>query len=105
MAAPEVADRGVEGVSMTIDFRKLLRDLLRGTLYDFDTVAAPVAIDAQGEAAASPPEELVAFVELLDEVLAVEMAVEPETRPSVLRELERLRQECLEAAGRPPGHL
>jgi hypothetical protein len=36
---------------MTVDYRKLLKDCIRGQRWDFDIPALPGAIDSHGEAA------------------------------------------------------
>ena len=70
-----------------INFRKLLKDTIRGQMLDFDVPALPAcAFDDDGEAVNSD-EELRLFFELLDE-LVVESGM---SNPMVLREIEKLR--------------
>jgi hypothetical protein len=67
-----------------IDYRKLLKDVIRGAVWDHDLPAAPAALDTSNETA-----ELTAFFQLLDEVL-VEQG---ETRAMVFREVEQMKRE------------
>jgi predicted house-cleaning noncanonical NTP pyrophosphatase (MazG superfamily) len=51
----------------------------------------PIALDEYGEATDSTREELALFFEIVDEI----MTAEGESRPSILREVAKLRQEHL----------
>jgi len=57
-----------------VDQRKLLKDLIRGMLWDRDEIALPGALDAHGKEAPLPPEESGLFCELVAEVLAEDAA-------------------------------
>ena len=74
---------------MTIDLRKLLKDTIRGAIVDYDIPPAPITLDAHGEVVECSREELELFFQLMDEV-AAELG---EQRPSILRELTKLRRE------------
>ena len=80
---------------MVIDCRKLLKDVVRGTICDFDIPAAPIALDERGEGIECSREELELFFQLVDE-LTVELDVR---RPFVLREITKLRQDYLGPGG------
>lgn len=79
---------------MTVDYKKLLRDVIRGAVYDYDLPATPAILDDSNET-----EELATFFQLLDEVLAEQGG---ETRPLVLREVEQMKHEA-GIAGSNPG--
>ena len=79
---------------MVVDYRKLLKDTIRGTICDFDIPAVPIAIDACGEAAECSREEFELFQ------LVAEVTVElDEQRPLILREVTKLRQDYLGSDG------
>jgi hypothetical protein len=73
-----------------LDYRKLLKDTIRGTICDFDIPAVPIAIDECGEAVGSSREEL----ELFSNSWTV-MAEHLDSRPSIARQIAKLREECL----------
>ena len=77
---------------MAVDHRKLLKDCIRGMVWDLDVPVPPAAIDAAGAADESTAEELELFWQLTSEVLAE--YPEPETRPMVLDGLAELKQSC-----------
>ena len=54
---------------MTIDYRKLLKDTIRGAVWDMDIPPLPGAIDEHGEETGCSPEELQAWLDLALEVL------------------------------------
>ena len=68
-----------------IDYKKLLKDTLRGQVWDFDLPAPPATLYTSNETA-----ELTAFFQLLDEVL-VEQG---ETRTLIFREVEHIKREA-----------
>jgi predicted RNase H-like HicB family nuclease len=74
-----------------IDYRKLLKDCIRGMRVDWEVPAVPLSVDARGEAIDSTREELELFFELVLEVVAEE----GERRPSVLRDIVELEREYL----------
>jgi hypothetical protein len=76
---------------MTVDYRKLLKDTIRGMIWAWDVPAVPGAVDADGEEAESMCQELEAFFDLVAEVVGEE----GESRSSVLREIARLESEYL----------
>jgi len=55
---------------MTVDYRKLLKDCIRGTIYDLDVPpSSPTPIDKDGEEISPTKKERRAFSEVMDEVL------------------------------------
>jgi hypothetical protein len=80
---------------MTVDYRKLLKDCVRGMIVDWDIPAVPLAIDANGEADNCTDEELELFFELVAEVVAEE----PENRQIILDDLAALERSYLGPAG------
>jgi hypothetical protein len=50
---------------VTIDYRKLLKDTIRGMIWAWDVPAAPGAVDADGEQTESSRAELEAFFDLV----------------------------------------
>ena len=73
-----------------IDYRKLLKDTIRGMIWEYDVPAVPGSTDGDGEGDCSP-EEYEAFFDLVAEVVGEE----GESRQIVLREIARLEQEYL----------
>ena len=69
-----------------IDYKKLLKDTLRGQVWDFDLPVLPATLDTSNETA-----ELTAFFQLLDEVLA---ELGGETRPILIHELAQMKREA-----------
>jgi hypothetical protein len=51
---------------MTVDYRRLLKDTIRGTIWDNDLPASPASLDAQGKPIATHPEALAVFWDLVD---------------------------------------
>jgi hypothetical protein len=82
---------------MSVDLSKFLKDVIRGTIVDFDIPAVPIALDERGEAIECSREELKLFFRLVDEVRA---ETGPDSRLSIAREIAALRQEHL-GANRP----
>ena len=80
---------------MTVDYRKLLKDCIRGMFTDWDIPTVPLAIDSDGEAISSTDEELKLFFDLVAEVCA-ERA---ESRQSVLADHAALEREYLGPIG------
>jgi hypothetical protein len=76
---------------MTVDYRKLLKDCIRGMVVDWNIPAVPLAIDADGEADSCTQEELELFFDLVAEVVAEQ----GEPRQFVLEELAALEREYL----------
>jgi hypothetical protein len=68
-----------------IDYRQLLKDCIRGQVWDFDIPALPSA-DPNRDVT---DEELRVYFAMIDEVLLEQ----GESRPSVFLEVERLKQE------------
>jgi hypothetical protein len=54
---------------MAIDYRKLLKDTIRGAVWDMDIPPLPGAVDEHGEETGCSPEELQVWLELALEVL------------------------------------
>jgi len=77
--------------ALTVDYRKLLRDTIRGMIWAWDVPAAPGAVDADGEETESSRAELEAFFDLVAEVVGET----GETRPEVLRDIAQLESEYL----------
>jgi hypothetical protein len=78
---------------MTVDLRKLLKDTIRGTMWEIDIPCAPGAVDENGDQIESSREELELFFDIVAEVLA-EWG---ETRPTVIAEIGALEREYLGA--------
>jgi len=76
---------------MHVDYRKLLKDTIRGMIWKWDVPAAPGAVDANGEETESSRAELEAFFDLVAEVVSEQ----GEPRPDVLRDIARLESEHL----------
>jgi hypothetical protein len=76
---------------MAVDHRKLLKDCIRGMIWDLDVPVPPAAIDVAGAADGSTAEELELFWQLTSEVLAEYL----ETRPMILSGLAELKQSCV----------
>jgi len=58
-----------------LDPRKLLKDVVRGMVYEWDVPAVPAAVDEDGITVESTQEELQLFFALVDEVIAEEQKV------------------------------
>jgi hypothetical protein len=69
------------------DYRRLLKDTIRGTIWDCDIPCSPASLDAKGKPAATNPEALTVFWALVHEIIAEQGG---ESRPGVARELARL---------------
>lgn len=82
---------------MTVDYRKLLKDCIRGMITDWDIPAVPLAIDSDAEAISSSDEELKLFFDLVAEVTAEQA----ELRQFVLDELAALEREYLGPTAAP----
>ncbi len=84
-----------------VDYKKLLRDLIRGCFIDIDYVplpiGGPISPDDEHDDLCDVPadEEMRAFAELLGEVKAEAIAA-GESRVFVLRELDNTISECLQ---------
>jgi hypothetical protein len=76
---------------MTIDYRKLLKDCIRGQVWSHDIPEPPGAVDANGKQTGSTREELELFFDLVAEVIAEE----GEPRQFVLDEIAGLEREYL----------
>jgi hypothetical protein len=71
---------------MTVDYRKLLKDTIRGMIWAWDVPAVPGAVDADGEEIESSRAELEAFFDLVAEVVGET----GEPRSGVLCDIARL---------------
>ena len=76
---------------MTVNYRKLLKDTIRGMIWKWDVPAAPGAVDANGEETESSRAELEAFFDLVVEVVGEY----GESRPCVLHDIAQLESEYL----------
>jgi hypothetical protein len=83
---------------MTVDYRKLLKDCVRGMIVEWDIPAVPIASWHEGSdeeqyagSLKSTYEELEVFFDLVAEV----MGEEPEPRQSVLDHIARLERNFL----------
>ena len=74
-----------------VDYRKLLKDTIRGMIWAWDVPATPGAVDADGEETESSRAELEAFFDLVAEVVGET----GETRASVLHDIARLESKYL----------
>jgi hypothetical protein len=72
---------------MTVDYRQLLKDTIRGTIWDCDTPCSPASLNAKGKPIATNTKALAVFWTMVHEIIAEQGG---ETRPSVARELARL---------------
>jgi hypothetical protein len=83
---------------MTVDYRKLLKDTIRGMIVEWDIPAVPIASwhedreDPTHEGLKSTHEELELFFDLVAEV----MGEEAEPRQSVLDSIARLERDYLQ---------
>jgi hypothetical protein len=82
---------------MTIDYRKLLKDCIRGQIWTHDVPVPPGAVDASGEQTESTREELELFFDLLAEVIGEE----GESRQFIIREIARLEWDYLGRGNAP----
>jgi hypothetical protein len=87
-----------------VDFRKLLRDVLRGALVESDHIpvpmGGPISPDDTGDELAEQltQEEYQAVAELVREVKAEAVAA-GETRQMVLADIDTIIAECVDASG------
>jgi hypothetical protein len=86
-----------------VDFRKLLRDVLRGGFLEFEFIpvptGGPISPDDEHDHLCDlvSSEELAAYVQLVREIKAEAIAA-GETRISLLREFDKAIAECSELA-------
>jgi hypothetical protein len=64
--------QATEDATMAINYRKLLKDCIRGMIYEWDVPVVPSAIAEDGVATSCTTEELKLFDDLVAEVLAEE---------------------------------
>jgi hypothetical protein len=74
---------------MTVDYRQLLKDTVRGMIWDNDIPASPASLNTAGEAVATKREALEVFWSMVDEIIIEQGG---ESRPMVARELARLKR-------------
>jgi hypothetical protein len=86
-----LADEMRYRLALTVDYRKLLKDTIRGMIWAWDVPAAPGAVDADGEQTESSRAELEVFFDLVAEVVGEQ----GEPRPSVLGNIAQLESEYL----------
>jgi hypothetical protein len=83
----------------TVDFRKLLRDVIRGSLIESDSIpvpmGGPISLDDEHDELCDFPsdEELAAYARLVAEVKAEAVAA-GETRAMVLQHLDEVIAAC-----------
>jgi hypothetical protein len=75
-----------------IDHRKLLKDCIRGTIWEYDVPALPGPVDQDGEPTWSSREELELYFTLVAEVIE-ELG---ETREFVLTDIANRKREAFE---------
>jgi hypothetical protein len=74
---------------MTVNYRQLLKDTIRGAIWDNDVPASPASLNADGEAITTNREALEVFWGMVDEIITEQGG---ESRSIVARELVRLKR-------------